>query len=137
MIDALIGGKLRAKPTRRTAQSERVFTTAKALASIAAGAAVFVNVVAFSAPAQFALLALDAGDSVAIAGAVTPKAHLDREGTPKVSLDVIAQNVLTPFMLARKCRDARPEEQRARWAFLAMLTCVLLNHSIEPTGTIR
>lgn len=113
MIDALIGGKLHAKPARRTAQSGREFTTAKMLAAGASGESVFINVVAFAAPAQSALLALDAGDSVAIAGTVTPKAYLDREGAPKASLDVVAQNVLTPFMLARKRRDSQPEEQQA------------------------
>lgn len=112
MIDALIGGKLHAKPLERTGQSGRPFVTAKVIAINGGGEPLLVNVIAFSGSARGALLALDAGDSVSIAGPLTPKAYA-HEGVSKPSLDITAQHVLTAYHVTRKRRDVASEETPA------------------------
>jgi single-stranded DNA-binding protein len=113
MIDALIGGKLHARAVQHTGPSGKPFTTAKVIASSSAGEVVFVNVITFGATAQAALLALDAGDSVALSGTLIPKAWIDREGVAKPALDLVAQNVTTAYHVTRKRREAIGEEQRS------------------------
>lgn len=104
-IEALILGKLHAKPEQRTAKTGRPFATAKVRAALAEGESVFVNVIAFDAAACAALLALDAGDSVALGGAIKPGAWFDKEGNARPSLDMVAARVLTTYELKRR-RDA-------------------------------
>jgi single-stranded DNA-binding protein len=65
----------------------------------------FVNVLAFDATAQAALLALADGDAVSLAGTLTPKVWTDREGHARPAVDMIANQVLTAYHVKRK-RDA-------------------------------
>lgn len=101
-IEALITGKLHQRAEDRISKTGHTFTVAKVRASIAEGESLFVNVLAFSEDARRALLALEAGDSLALAGTVTPKAWIDREGNPRPSLDMVAAQVLTLYGLKRK-----------------------------------
>lgn len=71
MIEALISGKLHGKPTQRMSKAGKPYTTAKMRAATGADESHFVNVTAFSDSAQAALLALDDGDGVAVAGVVS------------------------------------------------------------------
>ena len=102
MIDGLIGGKLYGTAAQRVGQSGKRFVTAKVRAPTADGEALFVNVITFSDGVGNALLALDDGDSVSIAGALTPKAWNDKSGEARPSLDMVAQAVLTAYHVARK-----------------------------------
>jgi single-stranded DNA-binding protein len=61
-----------------------------------------VNVIAFSDGAKAALLALDDGDSVALAGTLTPKVWTDRNGDAKPALDMVAHAVTTAYHVKRK-----------------------------------
>ena len=79
MIDGLVGGKLYGQPTQRTSKTGKPFAIAKVRAAGGDGEALFVNVIAFDADPCAALLAFNDGDSVALAGTLTPKAWLDRE----------------------------------------------------------
>ena len=73
MIEALISGKLQGQPSEKVAKTGKPFVTAKV--RVHAGEAdVFVNVIAFSESACEALLALESGDAVSLAGSFTPKA---------------------------------------------------------------
>ena len=72
-------GKLQGKATERTTKTVKPFAIAKVRASGGDGEALFVNVIAFAAAPCAALLAFNDGDSVALAGTLTPKAWLDRE----------------------------------------------------------
>ncbi|HIE1649372.1 TPA: single-stranded DNA-binding protein [Burkholderia cenocepacia] len=83
MLDALASGKLYGKPGERTGPSGRPFVTAKVRVPTGDGEALFVNVIAFSDDVKVALLALDDGDSVALAGTLTPKVWTDRNGDAK------------------------------------------------------
>lgn len=104
MIDALISGKLHAGPEQRTGKNGKPFATAKVRAAAGDGEGLFVNVIAFEQAAVSALLTLDAGDSVVLAGSLTPKAWTDREGQPRAALDLVAHQVLTAYHVTRKRR---------------------------------
>ena len=104
-IEALILGKLHQRAEQRTAKTGRAFVTAKVRAAAGEGEALFVNVIAFSESAGAALLALDAGDAVALAGTLKPGVWTDREGTTRPSLDLVAAQVMTAYGLKKK-RDA-------------------------------
>ena len=126
MIDGLIAGKLAGKPTQRTGQSGKTFTTAKA--RVPAGeSAIFVSVICFSESAQTALLALDDGDSVALTGSLTPKAYADRNGEPCASLDLIAHAVISAYHVKRKReamqagRQAEQDTRKASAAYMAAM----------------
>jgi single-stranded DNA-binding protein len=106
MIDGLIGGKLHGAPVERTGQSGKRFVTAKVRTPTGDGEALFVNVITFSDRVGNALLALDDGDSVSLAGAMTPKAWNDKNGEARPALDMVAQAVLTPYHVSRKRQGA-------------------------------
>lgn len=102
MIEALITGKLHQRAEERTSKGGRPFVTAKVRAAVSEAEGVFVNVVAFSESAGAALLALEAGDSLALAGTLKPGAWIDREGNPRPSLDLVAAQVMTLYGLKRR-----------------------------------
>lgn len=100
-IEALILGKLHQLAELRTSRAGRPFVTATVRAA-AGEDAQFVRVTAFSATAQAALLALQDGDAVALAGTLTPGAWTDREGNARPSLGMVAAQVMTPYALRKK-----------------------------------
>ncbi|WP_446902969.1 single-stranded DNA-binding protein [Burkholderia sp. YIM B11467] len=102
MIDGLVSGKLHGTAASRTGQSGTQFVTAKVRAAAGDGEALFVNVIAFADDAQSALLALNDGDSVALAGTLTPKVWTDKRGDAKPALDMVAHAVLTTYHVKRK-----------------------------------
>jgi single-stranded DNA-binding protein len=102
MIDGLIAGKLYGTATSRTGQSGKTFVTAKVRAAAGDGESLFVNVIAFDDKAKDALLALDDGDSVSLAGTLTPKVWTDKQGVTKPVLDMVAHAVLTAYHVKRK-----------------------------------
>ena len=101
MIDCLIQGRLHAAPQQRTSKAGKPFATAKLIAAAGDGEGVFCNLIAFEPAAVSALLALAAGDSVAVAGTATPRAYL-KDGEARASLDVTAQQVLSAYHVTRK-----------------------------------
>lgn len=109
MIDGLISGKVHARAVQRMGQSGRQFTCAKVLATTARGESVFCDVVAFDEVAQVALLALDAGDAVSLAGGLSPGVWTDKHGVAKPTLHVVANAVIS----VRMARPARRVEQSA------------------------
>ncbi|WP_423392023.1 single-stranded DNA-binding protein [Burkholderia sp. LMG 21824] len=102
MLDGLLSGRIFGKPVERMGASGRPFATAKIRAAVSDGEALFVNVIVFSDDAKAALLALDDGDSVALAGTLTPKVWTDRNGEAKPVLDMVAHVVLTAYQVKRK-----------------------------------
>lgn len=109
MIDALISVRLYAAANERTSANGNPFVTAKVTATAGSGESLFVNVIAFSQTARTALLALDAGDSVALSGTLTPKVWTDRHGDAKPALDMTAHAVLTPYHVTRKRKAAQDD----------------------------
>ena len=102
MIDVLIQGKLFAKPQERVGKTGAPFAVAKLTAAAGGGERLFVSCIAFDGDAVAALLALDAGDAVAVAGSATPTAREDRDGNWRPSMDVVVHRVLTAYHVSRK-----------------------------------
>jgi single-stranded DNA-binding protein len=114
MIDGLIAGRLYGTAQRRTGQNGKTFVTAKVRAASSDGESLFVNVITFSESAGAALLGLDDGDSVALAGTLTPKVWTDKHGEARPALDMVAHGVLTAYHVRRKRKAVQPGEQAAR-----------------------
>ncbi|AVP56733.1 single-stranded DNA-binding protein [Pulveribacter suum] len=114
MMDALIAGKLHARPEQRTGANGKPFATARlrAAAGDGEGDLLFVNCIAFDHAAMDALLALDAGDALSVAGSITPKVWTDRDGNTRPALDLVVTRVLTAYQVDRK-RRAAPQADEA------------------------
>jgi len=104
MIDALVAGKLYGPAEERESKQGKPFVTAKVRAAAGNSESLFVNVIAFDAGARAALLALDDGDPVALVGALTPKAWIDRAGNARPTVDLVAHGVMTTYHVTRKRR---------------------------------
>jgi len=103
MIDAVVHAKIH-QPARerQAAATGQPFVVAKAHASVGSGASVFISIVAFDGPACAALLALDAGDTVVLAGTLKPSAWLYRDGHARPVVDMVVQTVMSPYAARRK-----------------------------------
>jgi single-stranded DNA-binding protein len=112
MIDGLIAGKLYGAPQERTSKTGTPFTVAKVLCTAGDGESLFVSVIAFEAYACTALLALDDGDSVALAGMLTPKVWIDKDGDARPALDIVAAQVLTVYHVTSKRKAVSNEGQQ-------------------------
>ncbi len=113
MIDALIAGKVFGQPKTMTSKAGKPFATAKVRAAAGEGEALFVNVIAFDPDTVAALLALGDGDSVALAGSLTPKVWTDRDVNPRPTVDLVAHQVLTAYHVTRKRKAVqKPVDQR-------------------------
>lgn len=99
MIDGLVSGRLVGVAEQREGKNATRFAVAKVRATAGDGDTVVVNVIAFSADTCAALLALDDGDAVALAGGLTPKVWSDKQGNTKPALDMVATRVLTAYPL--------------------------------------
>ena len=113
MIDALVSGKLFGAAQSRVGRNGSEFVTAKVRVAAGNSEALFVNVIAFSHSAGTALLALADGDSVALAGTLTPKAWVDKQGDAKPALDMTVHAVMTTYAVQRKRKavaEASPGE---------------------------
>lgn len=95
MIDGLVAGSLVGVAEMREGKNATHFVVAKVRAAAGDGEPVLVNVIAFAPAACTALLALNDGDSVALAGALTPKVWADKQGNTRPALDMVAARVLT------------------------------------------
>lgn len=111
MIDGLIGGKLYGKPAQRKSSNGKTYYTAKVRTTAGDGDSLFVNVIVFSQPVGTSLLALDDGDSVSLAGTLTPKVWTPPSGEPRPSLDMVAHAVTTAYHVTRKRRAVTQEQE--------------------------
>jgi single-stranded DNA-binding protein len=110
MIDGLIAGKLYGAPQERTSKTGKPFAVAKVVCAAGDSESLFVNVIAFSHSVCTALLALGDGDSVALAGMLTPKVWTDRDGNARPTLDIVAAQVLTAYHVTRKRKAVAKDE---------------------------
>lgn len=103
MIDALISGRLAADPKPGTAKSGSPYAVARLWVATNGADNLHVSAIAFAEPARAALLALSAGETVALAGELTPKIWTDpKTGTPRLSADMVAHAVLTAYHVSRR-----------------------------------
>lgn len=101
MIDALLTGKLAADPKPGTARNGNAYATARVLVAMGDDR-LSVSVIAFDADTVAGLLALLAGDAVALAGELTPKVWTPADGEPRASADMKAHGLLTPYHVTRR-----------------------------------
>ncbi|MGJ4804442.1 single-stranded DNA-binding protein [Luteimonas sp. SDU82] len=101
MIDALITGRLASAPKAGTSRNGNAYATCRVWVSTGGDDSLSVGVIAFDTAAVSALLALTAGDSVALAGELTPKVWESSDG-PRPSADLKAHAVLTPYHVTRR-----------------------------------
>lgn len=103
MIDALIQGKLTAAPQQRTTKTGKPMASARLrVATNDPENTVFASVVAFDPEAVAALLALDAGDAVAVAGPIKVGVWTDNNGNTRPNVDVVADRVLSVYAVRKK-----------------------------------
>jgi hypothetical protein len=104
VIDALLAGRLVGPPVERFSRNGTARYAAAKLCATSWNGEVFVNVVAYAPPLVASLLRLGDGDSLAIAGEVTPKAYVNEHGKAVASLDIVVHALLTNHEGMRKRR---------------------------------
>jgi hypothetical protein len=95
MIDGLVAGRLMGEASRRVDKAGRGYIVARVLARNKADEEFIVNVIAFDEAPCAALVALRDGESLSLAGGLTPKVWTDKQGIVRPSLDMVANRVLT------------------------------------------
>lgn len=101
MIDALVSGKLYGTP--KTGQGKSgTYTTAKVKVATAGGDTLLCGVIAFGEAVQAGLQALDDGDSVTLAGALSPKVYQAKSGEYRPGLDLVAHGIMTAYHVRHK-----------------------------------
>ena len=114
-INALVLGTLLTQPTQRTAKSGNAYTVCRLKVAGAgtgdAGAdTLLVNCIAFSETAQAALLALDAGEGIAVSGQLRAGVWQANDGTHKPGLDMTVGAVLSAYSIAKRRRAMQPDQ---------------------------
>ena len=102
MIDGLVAGRLMGEASRRVDKAGRGYIVARVLARNKADEEFIVNVIAFDEAPCAALVALRDGESLSLAGGLTPKVWTDKQGMARPSLDMVAAQVLTAYHPGRK-----------------------------------
>lgn len=113
MIDALLTGKLAATPEARTASNGNRYCIARVWVSTGAEDHLSVFVIAFDTDTVTGLLALAKGETVALAGELTPKVWTDQDGNAKPSANLKAHALLTPYHVTRKRQAMASQEAPA------------------------
>ena len=107
MIDGLIAGKVYGQPQSRNDASGKPYAFGKVRAATKEGESLFVSVIVFGDAAK-SFMALSDGDSVALAGSISPKAWTDKTtGEPRAGLDMQVQQVLSMYQLQKKRQQAQ------------------------------
>ncbi len=101
MIDGLVAGRLMGEASRRVDKAGRGYIVARVLARNKADEEFIVNVIAFDDASCAALVALRDGESLTLAGGLTPKVWTDKQGIVRPSLDMVASHVLTAYHAGR------------------------------------
>ncbi|RVT48389.1 single-stranded DNA-binding protein [Rubrivivax albus] len=106
MMHALVTGVLVADPEQRSARGDSDCAVVKILPDTGPGDGPVALVTAYGSTAR-TLLALTAGDPVAVAGRARPALWARPDGATVAGLDVLATSVMTPFEVRRKRRAVR------------------------------
>lgn len=108
MLDVLAQGRLTKAPERRTAKNGSVFALAQiSIAADGDDGSLLASVIAFRTEAADALLALDKGDAVAVAGRAKVGVWQPREGDPRANLSIVADQVLSVYAIRKKRQAAQ------------------------------
>ena len=110
MIHVLLTGTLYDTPVGRIARNGNPFATAKLLADVGDGSAVWCSMIAFAEAGEH-LVTLRAGDAVSVAGKARLSQWEDAEGRPRAGLDVTVTEVIS-LQSASKAGSRRPRTVR-------------------------
>jgi hypothetical protein len=108
MISALITGALFRSAESRTSKSGKQFVTATVRIKDGDGSQ-FVRLVAFSESAQAELLRLQDGDCFSAQGQFKAEIYAKDGGEPKVSLSIVADQILALRQPAKQSNAKAPE----------------------------
>ena len=97
-----MSGKFHGTPEERIGKNGAPFLVAKVLAFSSDGENIIVNVIAFQTATCKVLFHLEDGDSLALAGSLTPRVWTDKQGAARLSLDMVAHQVLSAYDIERK-----------------------------------
>ena len=114
MIDSLVHGRVVGAMTQRIAKNGTTFVTGKVRVVTRDAEPIYANVISFSATVVTALLALGDGDSVALSGELTPKIWTTKEGVARVSFDLFAHAVLSPYDVKRRRKASSTGTKESR-----------------------
>jgi len=108
MLNVLCTGTLIGDPRQRTTATGKPYATASMRVPAADSDAMLVSVIAFAPDAVAAILALAKGDSCAVAGR-GKLTSWEKAGEQKHGLSVVADKVLTPYMVDKQRKRASAE----------------------------
>ena len=111
MTRALVCGELRADPQQRTSKAGTPYALARLSVPMGDEGRVSCSVIAFQADAVTRLLQLRAGASVAVAGSLKVGTYAGSDGTPRPSLDMVADEVASTTPRPRKPKAAQDPRQ--------------------------
>ena len=106
MIDGLIAGRIYGDPQNREDANGKFYSVGKVKAATSGGESLLVSVIVFGDAAQ-QFLALSDGDTVALAGSLSPKVWTDKEGQQRPGLDMQVHQVLSMYQLQKKRQQAQ------------------------------
>lgn len=110
MLAILASGTLVSDPKQRTTATGNAYATASVRVPAEDSDAMLVSVIAFSSDAVAAILALQRGDSCAIAGRAKLTSWT-KDGEEKHGLSVVADKVLTVYAAGKARKSARDAEE--------------------------
>lgn len=112
MLSILASGTLVNDPVSRTSANGKSYCTCSLRVPAEDADAMLVSIIAFAADAVTAILALQRGDSVAIAGRAGLTSW-EKDGEQRHGLSVVADKVLTAYAAGKARKAARESEEVA------------------------
>jgi len=112
MLSVLCSGSLVSDPRERTTTAGKPYVTASMRVPAEDAEAMLVSIIAFNADTVAAILALQRGDSVAVAGR-GKLSSWTKDGEEKHGLSVVADKVLTVYAAGKQRKVARELEDAA------------------------
>ena len=106
MLSILASGNLVRDPQRRTTQNGKEYCTALVRCPSEETDALLISVIAFTAPAVKALLALKTGDSLAVTGRAKLSSWT-KDGEERHGLSVTADAVLSLYEIAKRRKQVQ------------------------------
>lgn len=102
-LDILALGRLVQPATAGTSKNGKPYARARMSVATADGESTLLSLIAFKPDACTALLALGAGDSLAVAGRAKLSAWVDKtSGEPRAGADVVVEAVLTVYQIDKR-----------------------------------
>lgn len=110
-LDVLISGRLVKPAQERTGTNGKPFALAQITVATEGEESLLASGIAFNRAAVDALLALDKGDAVAVAGKAKLSSWTGSDGTQKHGLNVTIEHVLTTYHVRRKRNAVHSDDE--------------------------